>query len=92
MHTVLPFYCDMDSHGGPWEPENYPDTGGGTPKGAKASALYYSLIETAKANGLDPFDYLRTMLKQLPYATTVEETEALLPWNIKKECVEKQVR
>ena len=63
-----------------------------TPKGAKASALYYSLIETAKANGLDPFDYLRTMLKQLPYATTVEEMEALLPWNIKKECVEKQVR
>lgn len=63
-----------------------------TPKGAKASAIYYSLIETAKANGVDPFDYLRTMLKQLPYANTVEELEALLPWNMRGACEEKQVR
>jgi hypothetical protein len=56
-----------------------------TPKGAKASALYYSLIETAKANGLEPYDYLRGILAKLPYADTVEKLEALLPWNFKKE-------
>lgn len=54
-----------------------------TPKGAKASALYYSLIETAKANGLEPYEYFKAVLKQLPYAETVEDLEALLPWNIK---------
>jgi transposase len=53
-----------------------------TPKGAHASALYYSLIETAKANGLEPYEYFRVILKQLPYADTVEKMEALLPWNI----------
>ncbi len=54
-----------------------------TPKGARASATYYSLIETAKANGLEPYDYLYKMLKRLPYAEKVEDFEALLPWNIK---------
>lgn len=54
-----------------------------TPKGAKASAIHYSLIETAKANGLEPYGYLTQVLKALPYADTVEKIEALLPWNIK---------
>ena len=54
-----------------------------TPKGAHASAIYYSLIETAKMNGLDPYAYLRQLLAQLPYADSVEKYEALLPWNIK---------
>ncbi|MDH3993566.1 MAG: IS66 family transposase [Gammaproteobacteria bacterium] len=54
-----------------------------TPKGAHASALFYSLIETAKANGVDPYTYLRQVLAQLPYADTVEKLESLLPWNIK---------
>ena len=54
-----------------------------TPKGAEASAIYYSLIESAKANGLDPYAYLRQVLAQLPYADSVEKYEALLPWNIK---------
>lgn len=53
-----------------------------TPKGAHASALYYSLVETAKANGLEPYEYFRVILKQLPYADTVEKMEALLPWNM----------
>jgi len=60
-----------------------------TPKGAEASAIYYSLIESAKANEVEPYEYFRRMLKQLPYATTVEELEALLPWNMKKVCDEK---
>ncbi len=54
-----------------------------TPKGAKASAMYYSLIESAKANNLEPYDYLHNMLKRLPYAEKVEDFEALLPWNMK---------
>jgi len=55
-----------------------------TPKGAHASAIHYSLIETAKANGLEPYKYLVEVFKRLPYAEKVEDFEALLPWNIKK--------
>ena len=55
-----------------------------TPKGARASAIHYSLIETAKANGLEPYTYLIHVLKALPNADTVEQIEALLPWNLKK--------
>lgn len=51
-------------------------------KGVKASANLYSLIETAKANGLEPYAYLRVLFAKLPQATTVEEIENLLPWNI----------
>jgi len=54
-----------------------------TPKGAHASGVFYSLIETAKANGIEPYSYLRHIFKALPYATTVEEIEALLPWRVK---------
>ena len=54
-----------------------------TPAGARASASYYSLVETAKANGLEPYAYLCKVIRQLPYAETVEDMEALLPWNIK---------
>jgi len=52
--------------------------------GAKASANLYSLIETAKANGLNEYDYLKWVFAKLPAATTVEQIEALLPWNIDK--------
>ena len=54
-----------------------------TPKGARASAIYYSLIESAKANDLEPLAYLSHILKALPYADTVEKLEQLLPWSIK---------
>ncbi len=54
-----------------------------TPKGAKASAIYYSLIESAKGNGLEPFQYLSHILKELPYADTIEKLEQLLPWAVK---------
>lgn len=47
--------------------------------GAKASAMYYSLIETAKKNGFEPFDYLSKMLEKLPSAKTVDDFEKLLP-------------
>ena len=37
-----------------------------TANGAKASTILYSLIETAKANGLIPFDYLKILLDEIP--------------------------
>ncbi len=52
-----------------------------TPKGATASAQLYSLIETAKANSQEPYAWLRHALERLPTATSVEDYEALLPWN-----------
>ncbi|KIH82996.1 Mobile element protein [Pseudomonas batumici] len=52
-----------------------------TPKGATASAQLYSLVETAKANGQEPYAWLRHALECLPLASLVEDYEALLPWN-----------
>lgn len=55
-----------------------------TQAGAHASALIYSLIETANANGLEPYLWLRNVLRNLPAATAVEHFDALLPWNQKQ--------
>jgi len=52
--------------------------------GVKASANLYSLIETAKANGLEPYAYLRNVFTELPKAVSVEEIETLLPWHWNK--------
>ena len=54
-----------------------------TPAGANASAVIYSVVETAKANGVEPYTWLRGVLRDVPAAKTVEEVEALLPWNFK---------
>lgn len=53
----------------------------GTPKGAKSSAILYSLIETAKANGLEPYNYLKTIFDKIPHVKSHEDLEALLPWS-----------
>ena len=53
-----------------------------TPKGATASAVLYSLIETAKENGLNPYDYLTAVFKLAPNLTTGGAINALLPWNL----------
>ena len=53
-----------------------------TPAGAQASARLFGLIETAKANGLEPYAYLRRVFAGLPTAVTAEDVEALLPWNV----------
>jgi transposase len=50
-------------------------------KGAASSANLYSLIETAKANGLEPYAYLRKVFTDLPNAKSVEDIENCLPWN-----------
>lgn len=49
-----------------------------TPKGADASAAVYSIVETAKANGLRPFPYLKFLLENLSRGIPAE---ACLPWD-----------
>ena len=51
----------------------------GHPRGAEASAAIYSLIETAKANGLEPYAYLRYLFEKLPSANKEQDYRALLP-------------
>ena len=55
-----------------------------TVAGATASANLYSLIETAKANGVEPYGYLCALFATLPKATRLEDYEALLPWRFAK--------
>lgn len=50
--------------------------------GAIASANLYSLVETAKANGIEPYRYLCALFAVLPNASRLEHYEALLPWRI----------
>jgi len=52
-----------------------------TPKGAASSVQLYSLVEIAKANGKEPYAWLSQALERLPQASSVEDYEALLPWN-----------
>jgi transposase len=54
----------------------------GSPEGAKSSCGIYSLIETAKQNGLIPFKYLMALFEKAPLASTSDDWEKLLPWNI----------
>ena len=43
----------------------------------------YSIVETAKANNLDPFHFMHRLFAELPEADTEEKLEKLLPWNMK---------
>jgi len=54
-----------------------------TPKGAKSSAIIYSIIETAKENNLKPFNYLTYLFEQLPNVDTGDAAviDSLLPWS-----------
>ena len=56
-----------------------------TPGGAQASAIIYSIIETAKENGLNPYAYLTHLFERLPNMDTTDAAaiEQLLPWNVK---------
>jgi transposase len=56
-----------------------------TLRGARASATCYSLIETAKANGLEPSAYIQSVLERIADAQTLEKLEQLLPWNAELE-------
>ena len=55
-----------------------------TPKGATANAVLYTLVETAKANGLDAYEYLKYLLEELPnndYLQNPEILDRYLPWS-----------
>lgn len=54
--------------------------------GAKAIAMHFSIIRTAKLHGLDPYHYYTYIFKELPFCKTVEDYEKLLPWNYKIAC------
>ena len=57
----------------------------GHPNGAHAAATLYTLIETAKACGLEPYWYLRYIFEKIPYAQTEEDFRALLPQRLTPE-------
>lgn len=57
----------------------------GSPRGADVGAIWYSIIETAKANGIEPYAYINYILARLPYCKTKEERIKLLPWNCSME-------
>jgi len=54
----------------------------GHPDGAAAGAVFFSLIETAKANGLEPFTYLRHIFEKLPLIKNPDHYRLLLPWAV----------
>lgn len=56
-----------------------------TPSGATASARIFSVIETARANNHNPYQYLSVLLTELPQAKSLEDVERLLPWNLTPE-------
>jgi hypothetical protein len=51
-----------------------------TANGAKASAVLYSIVETAKANGLKPYNYIIYLLGQ--FSQPEQDLERLMPWNV----------
>lgn len=55
----------------------------GSPRGAASSAFWYSLVETAKANGWEPRAYLNELFERFPLARTRDEQRALLPMFLK---------
>jgi transposase len=57
----------------------------GCPSGAYASATLYSLVESAKASGIDPHSYFRFLFAALPHAKTRDELRDLLPYNLTPE-------
>ena len=56
----------------------------GHPNGAEAGATFFSLVETAKANGLEPYKYLRYIFEKLPLAETEQDYKNLLPHYMEK--------
>lgn len=50
--------------------------------GAKASAMIYSILQTARGNGLEPYTYMRHLLTELPKCQSSEQIENLLPHKI----------
>ncbi len=53
-----------------------------TVAGVNAAANLYSLIETCKANSVEPYGYLVSLFKALPLANIADDYEALMPWRL----------
>jgi len=51
-----------------------------TPNGAAASAILYSVIETSKENGLNPFEYLTRVFRDMPNFPDRDSVDTILPW------------
>jgi len=56
-----------------------------TTDGAASSAALYSLVETARANGLNPYAYLKHVFTVLPQGSDPPALDALLPWNVDRD-------
>lgn len=54
----------------------------GSPRGAEAACMFYSLIESAKINGHEPYWYLRRLFDELPYAQSDADIERIMPYNL----------
>ncbi|MBN2232335.1 MAG: transposase domain-containing protein, partial [Deltaproteobacteria bacterium] len=61
----------------------------GSPDGARASALLYTLVETAKLNGLDPCRCIRFLLEKIVVAKERDDLHNLLPNRVRKEEVDR---
>jgi transposase len=64
-----------------------------TPRGAKASAILYSILETAKENGLNPYEYLTYIFTNAPnwdIHSNIDNLERLLPWFVPDSCKAKK--
>jgi transposase len=56
-----------------------------SPAGAKASAAMFTIIEAAKAIGVEPYAYLQYVIEHVAAADTDESLNALMPWNMKQD-------
>jgi len=61
-----------------------------TPQGARASAVLYSLVESAKLHRLPVYDYFYFILRKLPYCRTEADYAALLPFNLTADAIKPQ--
>ena len=57
-----------------------------------ASANFYAMVETAKANGINPYTHLKYVFTELPKAASLAHLEALLPWNVAAEQLAEMLR
>lgn len=60
----------------------------GSPEGAESSCFMFSLIETARQNGLNPYGYLTYVFTKAPEIASSGNWDELLPWNIKEELLQ----
>lgn len=58
-----------------------------TPRGAKSSAVLYSIVESAKDNNLNVYNYLRFLFTKLPYAESSDDINKLLPCNLSADMI-----